>query len=56
MSSEIDKGKWKEIKIKQGPVRGYWDSSGELWTFRNVPYAIAPTDKNKFKVNSQINS
>ncbi|CAB3231272.1 unnamed protein product [Arctia plantaginis] len=49
VSSEFDKGKWKEVKIKQGPVRGYRDSSSELWTFRNIPYATAPTDKNKFK-------
>ncbi|CAB3220850.1 unnamed protein product [Arctia plantaginis] len=49
VSSEFDKGEWKDVKIKQGPVRGYRDSSGELWTFRSIPYASVPTDKNKFK-------
>ncbi|CAB3245222.1 unnamed protein product [Arctia plantaginis] len=49
VSSEFNKGEWKEFKIKQGPVRGYRDSSGELWIFRNIPYATAPADKNKFK-------
>ncbi|CAB3245213.1 unnamed protein product [Arctia plantaginis] len=49
VSSEFDKEEWKDVKIKQGPVRGYRDSSGELWTFRSIPYASVPTDKNKFK-------
>ncbi|CAB3245220.1 unnamed protein product [Arctia plantaginis] len=40
---------WLEVKIEQGPVRGQLDSSGELWTFMNIPYATAPTGKNKFK-------
>ncbi|CAB3245205.1 unnamed protein product [Arctia plantaginis] len=40
---------WLEVKIEQGPVRGQLDSGGELWTFLNIPYATAPTGKNKFK-------
>lgn len=41
---------WLEVKIEQGSVRGYLDSSMELRSFQNIPYAKALTGKNKFKV------
>ncbi|CAB3245211.1 unnamed protein product [Arctia plantaginis] len=48
-ATEHGNDEWLEVTIEQGPVRGQLDSGGELWTFLNIPYATAPTGKNKFK-------
>ncbi|KAJ2945101.1 hypothetical protein O0L34_g9157 [Tuta absoluta] len=38
----------RTVFIEQGPVRGYKDPEG-LFIFYNIPYATAPTGKDRFK-------
>ncbi|KAJ8734937.1 hypothetical protein PYW08_014187 [Mythimna loreyi] len=42
-------GDWLEVEIEQGPVRGQKHSSGDLYSFYNIPYATGPSGENKFK-------
>ncbi|XP_041972306.1 esterase FE4-like [Aricia agestis] len=37
-----------ELNIKQGPIRGYQAAEG-VFVFRGIPYATAPTGRDKFK-------
>ncbi|KOB70767.1 Carboxylesterase [Operophtera brumata] len=37
------------VSVEQGPIRGYRDSSGDIFEFINVPYATAPTGRHRFK-------
>ncbi|XP_037300554.1 uncharacterized protein LOC115445561 isoform X2 [Manduca sexta] len=37
------------VQLPQGPVRGYRDPGGDIFTFYGIPYAAAPTGVNKFK-------
>ncbi|KAJ2943848.1 hypothetical protein O0L34_g8175 [Tuta absoluta] len=39
----------RTVVIEQGPVRGYKDPDGGLFVFYNIPYATAPTSKDRFK-------
>lgn len=38
------------VQIDQGPVRGYRDPDRNLFAFYNIPYATAPTGRNRYKV------
>lgn len=38
------------IQISQGPVRGYKDTDEEVFIFRSIPYATAPTGVHRYKV------
>ncbi|KAH9634199.1 hypothetical protein HF086_001401 [Spodoptera exigua] len=40
---------WLQVNITQGPVRGRKDPDGGLYVFYNVPYATAPTGRDRFK-------
>nr|QIJ96707.1 carboxylesterase [Glyphodes pyloalis] len=37
------------VRIEQGPVRGYKEKGDSIFTFYGIPYASAPTGKDKFK-------
>ncbi|KAI5642277.1 carboxylesterase family domain-containing protein [Phthorimaea operculella] len=39
----------RTVEVQQGKIRGYRDPEGGLYTFHNVPYATAPTGKDRFK-------
>ncbi|KAI5642276.1 carboxylesterase family domain-containing protein [Phthorimaea operculella] len=39
----------RTVVIEQGPVRGYKDPEGGHFVFYNIPYATAPTGKDRFK-------
>ncbi|XP_045508088.1 uncharacterized protein LOC123703929 [Colias croceus] len=39
----------KIIKLEQGKVRGHLDPEGGLYSFHGIPYATAPTGRNRFK-------
>ncbi|KAI5642275.1 carboxylesterase family domain-containing protein [Phthorimaea operculella] len=39
----------RTVVIEQGPVRGYKDPEGGHFVFSNIPYATAPTGKDRFK-------
>ncbi|KAJ2946248.1 hypothetical protein O0L34_g12287 [Tuta absoluta] len=39
----------RTVEIQQGKLRGYKDPEGGLFTFYNIPYATAPTGKDRFK-------
>ncbi|KAI5642279.1 carboxylesterase family domain-containing protein [Phthorimaea operculella] len=39
----------RTVVIEQGPVRGYKDPGGGLYVFYNIPYATAPTGKDRYK-------
>lgn len=42
---------WMQVEVvDQGPVRGRLDPDGGLYRFYNIPYATAPTGRDKFKV------
>nr|ADD97153.1 carboxylesterase [Helicoverpa armigera] len=40
---------WREVRTAQGPVRGRKRPTEDIYTFYNIPYATAPTGKDKFK-------
>lgn len=42
------------VQIDQGPLRGYRDTSGDFYSFYDVPYATAPTGRDKYKVPLQL--
>ncbi|XP_064292021.1 uncharacterized protein LOC128669717 [Plodia interpunctella] len=37
------------VQIDQGPVRGYQDAESGVFVFSSIPYATAPTGKDKYK-------
>ncbi|KAJ0181320.1 hypothetical protein K1T71_003405 [Dendrolimus kikuchii] len=37
------------VQTDQGPVRGYKESERNLFTFYNIPYATAPTGRDRYK-------
>ncbi|KAI5646472.1 carboxylesterase family domain-containing protein [Phthorimaea operculella] len=39
----------RTVQIDQGPVRGYRYASEGIFAFYNIPYATAPTGKDRFK-------
>ncbi|XP_013193079.2 carboxylic ester hydrolase [Amyelois transitella] len=39
----------KEVRTPQGPVRGYRDPDRNIFIFRSIPYATAPTGRNRFR-------
>ncbi|CAH0722796.1 unnamed protein product, partial [Brenthis ino] len=40
------------VQLSQGPVRGYKDVEYGIFVFHSIPYATAPTGRDKFKVPS----
>lgn len=48
--SNCDDSEWRQVRIGQGEVRGRKDPGGGLYAFYNIPYATAPTGKDRFKV------
>ncbi|KAJ2952220.1 hypothetical protein O0L34_g4498 [Tuta absoluta] len=39
----------RTVQIDQGPIRGYRYASADIFAFYNIPYATAPTGKDRFK-------
>lgn len=38
------------VLIEQGPVRGYREPERNLYAFYSIPYATAPTGRDRYKV------
>jgi hypothetical protein len=38
------------VQTSQGPVRGYKDEAADIFTFYGIPYATAPTGRDRYKV------
>ncbi|GBP34426.1 Esterase FE4 [Eumeta japonica] len=45
----IAHGQYRDIEIDQGTVRGYKHATRDLYAFHGIPYATAPTGRDKFK-------
>lgn len=43
----------KLVNITQGPVLGYKAQDAEVFEFYGIPYATAPTGRDKFKVGNK---
>jgi hypothetical protein len=42
------------VQTSQGPVRGYKDVAADIFTFYGIPYATAPTGRDRYKVKCLI--
>ncbi|XP_021181761.3 para-nitrobenzyl esterase [Helicoverpa armigera] len=47
--SKCDDNEWRQVRTAQGHVRGRRDPEGGLYAFYNIPYAIAPRGRERFK-------
>lgn len=48
--SESESQEARVVNTIQGPVRGYLDPDGDIFSFYNIPYATAPTGTHRFRV------
>lgn len=42
------------VVTAQGPVRGYKDPTRNVFAFYGIPYATAPTGRDRYKVNQEF--